>query len=149
MEQEFHIKDSTRVLRLSPPQGREFLQMRERGFNLETLLTRNISMELTLKTGANSAEVDMTDLKVTLLWIETGASRFTVRRSAASGHTEATVQAGVAQIIIIVPEGVAARIHEDVRLASARVDTSRFPKADGLYESLGFEAAASRVELNL
>jgi hypothetical protein len=132
VEQEFHMEDGTGVLRLGPPQGREFLRVRERGFNLEALFTRNIPLELTLKTGASSVEVDLTDLKVTRLGIETGASRFTVHLPAGAGYTEATVQAGAAQITIIVPQGVAARITEDTELASIRVDTSRFPRADGL-----------------
>ncbi len=104
-------------------------------------------LDMTLKTGASSAEVDLTDLKVTRLRIETGASRFTVHLPAGAGYTEATVQAGAAQITIIVPEGVAARIREDVGLASVRMDTSRFPRADGLYESPGFDTATNRVEL--
>jgi hypothetical protein len=143
------MEGSTGVLRLNPPQGREFLRVRERGFHLETLFTRNIPLELTLKTGASSAEVDLTDLKVARLRIETGASRSTVRLPAGAGYTEATVQAGAAQITIIVPEGVAARIREDVGLASVRVDTFRFPKADGLYESTGFDTASNRVELHV
>ena len=47
------------------------------------------------------------------------------------------------------PQGVAARITEDTGLASVRVDTSRFLRADGLYESPGFKAAANQVEMNV
>ena len=96
-EQDFHMEGSTGVLRLNPPQGREFLRVRERKFHLKTLFTRNIPLELTLKTGASSVEVDLTDLKVTRLGIETGASRFTVHLPAGAGYTEATVQAGAAR----------------------------------------------------
>ena len=149
VEQDLPMEGSTGVLRLNPPQDREFLRVREGRFHLETLFTRNIPLELTLRTGASSAEVDLTDLKVTRLRIETGASRFTVHLPARAGYTEATVQARAAQITIIVPQGVAARIREDVGLASVRVDTSRFPEAGGLYESIGFDTASNRVELHV
>ena len=102
-----------------------------------------------MKTGASDAQVDLTNLNVTRLEIETGASRLDLRLPAGAGATQAAVEAGAADVTITIPQGVAVRISEDTGLASFNVDTSRFPKVGKLYESPGFATAANRVELRV
>lgn len=147
--QDFHLRDGTGVLRLSVPGRRVDWPFREGGFRLEAALNPNIPLELTLKAGASNAQVDLTDLKITRLRIDMGASRLNLLLPSGAGATEAVVKAGAADVTITIPQGVAARITESTGLGFFHVDTSRFPKKGEAYESPGFASAANRVDLRV
>ncbi|MEE9203365.1 MAG: DUF5668 domain-containing protein [Dehalococcoidia bacterium] len=149
VEQDFQLRDGTGVLHLSAPGRRVQWPFREGGFRLEAALNPNIPLELTLKAGASNARVDLTDLKVTRLRIDMGASRLNLHLPAGAGATEAVVKVGAADVTITIPQGVAARIAASTGLTSFNVDTSRFPKTGETYESPGFATAANRVDLRV
>jgi hypothetical protein len=149
VEQDFQQRGGTGVLRLSVPGRRASWPLGENGFRLEAALNPNIPLELTLKTGASNARIDLTDLKVTRLLVEMGASRLNLRLPAGAGATEAVVKAGAAQVTITIPQGVGARITASTGLTSFNVDTSRFPRVGEVYESPGYATAANRVDLRV
>jgi hypothetical protein len=111
-------------------------------------LNPDVDVELELQTGATKTHLDLGELRVPSLTIKTGASSTEVT-TPAHGHTRATVDAGVASVRFTVPEGVAARISSDTGIASVEVDTARFPRAGGGYESPGYDTAPNRLELRI
>lgn len=111
-------------------------------------LTRRIPLELVFKTGANRSALDLRDLQVTDLRVETGASQTDVTLPAA-GRVTATIKAGAAGVTITVPERTAARIVARTGLASVKVDQRRFPPDEGGYRSPDFETATDRAELTI
>jgi hypothetical protein len=112
-------------------------------------LNESVPLELNLKTGANEAQLDLTDLRVTGLRYETGASSTELTLPARAGHTRVDISAGAASFNIRVPEGVAVRLRSRGGLSSTDVDTQRFPRQGEVYQSLDYETAANRAEISV
>jgi hypothetical protein len=112
-------------------------------------LNPEIPITLKVETGASEARLNLRDLRVTDLRLETGASSVEVILPAQAGHSRARVQAGAAAISFRVPEGVAASIRFQGALASVDVDQHRFPRSGDVYRSPDYERAEHRVDLEV
>jgi hypothetical protein len=112
-------------------------------------LNNNVPLKLAFDIGAVEARLDLTELCVTDIDLNTGASSTDLRLPAKSGHTRVRVGAGAASINIHVPEGVAARIRSDSALADFKVDTNRFPRRERVYESPDYENAENKVDIKV
>ncbi|HDQ73696.1 MAG TPA: hypothetical protein ENN19_16595 [Chloroflexi bacterium] len=112
-------------------------------------LNEQIPLALEFEVGAAQTELDLTDLQVTDLRLETGASATSITLPARAGHTRAKISAGAASVSIRIPPDVAARIHTSGGLASIDVDRERFPRQGKMYQSPGYEAAANKVDLDV
>jgi hypothetical protein len=108
-----------------------------------------VPLSLKLETGGNEALVDLTGLKVEELRLSTGASSTEVLLPAGAGFTKVKVGAGVATIRLRVPEGVAAKFEFEGGLATAHVDTSRFPRVGDEYCSPDYATAANKVDIEV
>jgi hypothetical protein len=117
-----------------------------RGLDWDLRLSNEIPLSLELETGANQSTVDLSGLRVTALKLQTGASSTDVMLPA-SGVITAEVQMGAAELKLRIPQGLAARIHSKSGLAEINVDTNRFPRRDGGYESPDYAASSNRVDL--
>jgi hypothetical protein len=113
----------------------------------DVALNADVPLELKLETGANRAELDLRDLRVTGLQLDTGASdtRLTVP---ARGRLRADLNFGAASMDITIPDGVAARISVDHGVSEVQV-AARFPRVGGVYKSPDFETAANAVDLDI
>jgi len=112
-------------------------------------LNPEIPITLRVETGASEARLDLRELRVTDLCLETGASSTEVILPARAGHSRARVEAGAAAIRVRVPEGVAASIRFQGALASVEVDQQRFPRSGDAYRSPDYEGAEHRVDLEV
>lgn len=140
--------DVTLSSRLGLPLGR-WARGREAGsFDWTVGLNRRVPIQLSLHTGANASEVDLTDLKVTDLELDTGASR-TELTLPSTGRLTARVKVGAAKVRITVPTRMAVRLEVHGGLSSVKVDQARFPQAAGVYRSPDFDRAEHRVELSI
>ena len=120
------------------------------GFDWNFDLTRDIPISLTINSGASESRIDLSELRVPYLKLETGASSTTLTLPAQAGNTLAEINAGVASVDIRVPEGVAARIRIKEGLSARSINSARFPRLEGnLYQSPDYDQAANRVELNI
>jgi hypothetical protein len=112
-------------------------------------LNREIPLSLDLQTGASDARLDLADLRVTDLRLQTGASATRLTLPANAGHTRAEIRSGAASVSIQVPSGVAARMRISGGLAGITVDRSRFPRTGGVYQSPDYDTAPNRVDLDI
>lgn len=119
-----------------------------RALDWSVSLTRTIPLALDVHAGANQANLDLSDLTITELRVNTGASDTTVAMPAA-GRTMAFVACGAASVRIRIPDGTAARIVVRAGLMSTKVDESRFPRAGNGFESRDFATAPDRVDLQV
>jgi hypothetical protein len=120
------------------------------GMNWNFVLNRDIPMRLEVKTGANEADLDLTDLLVSDLKLYTGASSTRLALPASAGQTQVHIEAGAAAVYIRVPENVSARIRSQGGLSSTSVNSARFPRRDGgIYQSADYETAQNRVDVNI
>lgn len=120
-----------------------------RGLVWDFSLTKQIPLDLVFEIGAVDATLDLTDLQVKDLVINTGASSTAVKLPRAAGVTSCKVEAGAASVDISVPEGVAARIKAEAGLASVSVDQNRFPKGNGYFQSPDYEGAVNKVDIRI
>ncbi|MFH1634128.1 MAG: hypothetical protein ABIG63_08970, partial [Chloroflexota bacterium] len=118
-------------------------------FDWEVGLNPDIPLTLKLNTGASDTRLDLTDLQVTELRIDTGASATEITTPANVAYTKVIVKSGVASVKLSVPDGVAARIRVTGGLMSASVNKDRFPRVGKYYQSPDYETASRRVEMNL
>ena len=111
-------------------------------------LSDAIPLSVRVNTGASDNKIDLSALRVTRLKLDAGASSTKVTLPAHAGFTEVRGSTGAASLDIIVPEGVAARIHTSSALASVSVDRNRFPKAASGYQSPDYDTAANKVDIS-
>jgi hypothetical protein len=110
-------------------------------------LARDLPLELKFSTGASESEINLSDLQVTDLQLETGASSTHLALPAHAGYTRTRLEAGAASIQVSIPQNVSANISFEGGLASLDVDKQRFPAFGSGYRSSDFDTAANRVEL--
>jgi hypothetical protein len=107
-------------------------------------------LDLRFEGGASRSELDLRELRVRRLDVKTGASQTTVWLPVAAGVTSVSADAGAAQLVFHVPDGVAASIRSQMVIGATDVDQSRFPSSgSGRFESLDYAGAANRVELDV
>jgi hypothetical protein len=112
-------------------------------------LTRDIPLSLDYETGASESRLNLRELRMTELRLKTGASSTTIDLPANAGYTRVSVESGAASVNINVPEGVAARIQTRGGLSTIQVDTQRFPQTGNVYQSVDYETAANKVEMDI
>ncbi len=117
------------------------------GLRWDVRLTRSLPLDLIFRTGAGESEIDLSDLDVKSVRLETGASSSRLTLPARAGYTRAEVKGGLTSITLLVPQGVAARIQLQTGLTGNNIDTSRFPLTGGVYQSMDYDSAANKVDI--
>lgn len=112
-------------------------------------LTSEVPLDLRLEAGASRTTLDLRDLRVRSLELQTGASETRVLLPRAAGSTQVRAEAGAASLTFEVPSGVAARIRTRMALGSSQVDEARFPRIGDVYQSVDYGTAANTVDLDL
>lgn len=135
----------------TPPDAIPFPPMYARGdYNWDVALNDRVPLSLHFEGGASKSTLELRDLQVKDLRLETGASSTDVFLPARAGSTRARVRSGVAEVKLHIPEGVAASIRATGGLASINVDTRRFlPSGANEYRSPDFDTAANRLDLDV
>ncbi len=110
-------------------------------------LTGELPLDLRVETGASRATIDLRELHVRSLDLQTGASETRVLLPQAAGATTVHARAGVASLILEVPQGVAARIMTRVAIGTRQIDEARFPRIGDLYQSLDYATCPNRVDI--
>jgi hypothetical protein len=120
------------------------------GWSWRFRLNNDLPTTLKLESGASSIDLDLTDIKVSHLKLETGASSSKIILPARAGKTLFEVEGGAASFDIRVPEGVAARVRVLQGASSVRVDENRFPvTSKGFFQSPDYDTAPNSVEMVL
>jgi hypothetical protein len=112
-------------------------------------LNERVPLVLDIDVGAAESRIDLTDVCVTDLKLDTGASSSEVWMPARAGQTTAKLSGGAASIKVTIPPEVAARIRWDGGLATINVDTRRFPQSGKTYQSPNYETAANKIDLKV
>jgi hypothetical protein len=152
VEHRVHQDGSRNKVKLSTPSDYfwmvPFTQV-GKGLTWDVRLSKEIALKLDFKTGASENHIDLTDLIVTDVRLETGASRCELTMPAQAGFTRLAVEAGAASIKIVIPQGVAAHMSVETGLSGVNVDTSRFRQSGNVYESPDYATAANKVDVRI
>jgi hypothetical protein len=108
----------------------------------------DVPLDLSVESGASETRLDLSDLRVTDLKLQTGMSATEVTLPAKAGHTRAKIRAGMAEVKVFVPEGVAARIRATGGLADISVNEGRFPRSGDVYQSPDYDTSERKVEID-
>lgn len=124
------------------------------GYHWDMAISPHVPLQLKLHTGANKSSLNLHDLHVTDLKLETGASDTEVILPAVTEYTKFKVQSGAAAVNIRVPQGVAAKIRISGALMGSNIDLNRFPLVSSepgnkVYQSADYESSAQQVEINV
>jgi len=111
-------------------------------------LNRNVPLDLRVDTGAAVTTLNLADLRVSNLTMQTGASRSQIVLPA-HGQTAVRIEGGAAAITLEIPPTMAARIMVDDGPNTIQIDQTRFPKDGREYRSPGFDAASDRATIRL
>jgi hypothetical protein len=112
-------------------------------------LNGDIPMSLKIDSGASASILDLSDLKITDLDIDTGASSTELTLPANAGNTHVDIDTGASSLKVTIPVGVAANIRIKSGIASVNVN-SRFPRLDGgMYQSSDFSTASNRIDMTI
>ncbi len=108
----------------------------------EIHLNKDIPLSLKIDSGASASILDLSDLKVSDLDIDTGASSTELTLPANAGVTHVDIDTGASSLKVSVPASVAATIRIKSGIASVNVNP-RFPRmGGGLYQSSDFSTSA-------
>jgi hypothetical protein len=120
------------------------------GLKWDLALNREIAFTLDLKTGASKNRLDLHDLIITDIHMETGASETEVFFPEQAGLTRGEFHFGTAQLELHIPENVAAQIRiQGAMLDTAEIDSARFPKTGDVFCSPNFTEAVNKVDINI
>lgn len=111
--------------------------------------TPRVPLDMTIKCGAGTVNMDLQKLVVNSLRLDMDASSGEMVLPAYSGTANVDVHADVSNLDITVPAGVAVRIQANTSISILQVDQLRFPRQGEYYVSPDFESAPSRVILNI
>lgn len=115
----------------------------------EYRLNPDIPTSLRIEAGASRLDLDLTDLQITTLSYEGGASSLNLTLPARVANALVDIDAGAASINLKVPEGVGMRLRRK-GVGSVNIDTQRFPMRDsGLYESTDYDTAQYHADVTL
>lgn len=111
-------------------------------------LNPKVLYNLKVDSGASASILDLTDLKVTNLEIDTGASSTEVTLPAHAGTTRVDIDSGAASVKVSVPSGVGANIRIKSGISSVHVDTNRFHQIDkDIFQSDEYNTSANRADI--
>ena len=112
-------------------------------------LTGEVPLDVRLETGASRTTLDLREIRLRRLDLQTGASETRVVLPRNAGTTEVRAEHGAASLTFEVPAGVAARIRTRMAIGSSQIDEGRFPSAGDVYQSIDYGSAANRVDLDI
>jgi hypothetical protein len=112
-------------------------------------LNEGVPMTLDLETGAGESRIDLSAVKAEDIRLKTGASSTEMTLPARAGKSRVRVSSGAASVALRIPDGVAARIGVASGLAGVSVDTNRFPRSGGGYESADYARAENAVDIHI
>jgi hypothetical protein len=115
----------------------------------DVAFNRDVTISMDIKTGANESKLNLENLKVVDLKLQTGASSTEITLPARAGFTRGQVEAGAASVDIRIPEWVGARIQVRGGLIGVTVDRHRFPRQGDVYYSPDYELSQNKLDLEI
>jgi hypothetical protein len=112
-------------------------------------LNGDVPISLDIDSGASESHLDLRELKIKKIDLDTGASSNVMILPEKAGFTKVDISSGAASHEVTVPAGVAADIRIESGLSGIDIDEKRFPRAGKHYTSPDYATAANKVEINV
>ncbi len=112
-------------------------------------LSPSLAWDLDVESGAVDGELDLSGLPLDNLNIKVGAGNITVRLGDNGADVQMRVEAGAANMKILVPEDTGLDIRMNGVLANTNLRDLGWPQVNGRYRSPLYDRAMSRVKLDI
>jgi hypothetical protein len=99
--------------------------------DIEVQLASDVPVSFTMNSGAGEFDVDLSEVKVTEVRVNTGASTLRLVLPNPTGDVAVRISAGASSVIVTVPDGVDARVSTSGGLLSLRSDNVRVGEGGG------------------
>lgn len=104
--------------------------------------------DINVEVGAGEIRFDLSSFKIEKLYLKGGAASFNVKLPEPETHTDVSVETGVAEVVIKIPQTSGCSITVETGLSSK--DFVGFRKqADGSYQTSNYNSAAKKIRINL
>jgi Domain of unknown function (DUF5668) len=126
--------------------------------DIEIRVASDVTTSLTVNVGAGDFDVDLTDVRISDARVNVGASSLRFVLPKPSGDVAIRMNGGASNIVIVVPEGVEARVATTGGLLSLRSDNTRLGSGGGIggcvacgtsVETSGYGSAHDRVTFTI
>jgi len=115
--------------------------------NVDIKLTKQIPLEIIFKTGASQGTIDLNNLRVDYLEIDSKAS--SLKLIFGNQYScRAVLKTGASSIEVVVPKEIAAKIKVDSKIKNLSID-SRFKKEGSEYKTTDFDKAFTKLEIEI
>ncbi len=116
--------------------------------NLDLSLSRLVPIDLTVKTGAHNATLDLKDLRVDTITVETGAGNLTIKYPG-SFSNRTFIKTAASALTLEIPTEVATRIKISGGPKNLTLPQERFEQEGNTYKTRGFDSAKIRIEIEI
>jgi len=114
----------------------------------DVAMNSQIPIALKLNLGANSSNLDLRDLNITNVDLDTGASD-TRLLLPARGRFKVDLDMGAASLEMTIPDGLSARVRASLGAAELKIDQVRFPRNGSYYQSPDFEIFENAADIKI
>jgi hypothetical protein len=110
-------------------------------------LAPNVPLDLKVQTGVGAARLDLTELQIGNLTVNSGVGRLIILFPS-SGQVAARVDGGVGEIKLLIPSGMKSQVRVVGGIGKVNV-VGHFIHNNNLYTTDGFETAQNRLKLEI
>lgn len=111
-------------------------------------LNPDVPLSIKANVGTGNSALDLSSLQLTNLELDLGAGNSTISFPQPTGSMEATIDGGVGNIVLRIPEGVEARVSVDQGVGNVTAD-DRFSRDRDEWVTDGYAAAENRLEISI
>jgi hypothetical protein len=112
-------------------------------------LNPDVSYDITALSNGGHLQLDLASLTVTRLVAGTGGGDIEITLPEDAGGLSVTAETGAGNVGVSIPANVVARIHASTGLGKVEVDSRFTSTGNGTYQSVGYDGAASVLELTV
>lgn len=118
------------------------------GNSVDLKLSRLIPIFLSLKANAGVFDINLENLSVSQLEIETGTSKVSINFSK-TASTKVFIKSAASQIVLTIPTEVQTQIKLDSVVENTKIDQNRFRKENGTYTTANFQTVTQKLQIEI
>jgi hypothetical protein len=112
-------------------------------------LNPNVPTTFKANLGTGNSRIDLSESQVNTVNVESGTGNGTVFFPVNAGHVTGTINGGVGNLSLIVPDGVEARIDVSSGIGNINMDDRFTKQSDNVYVTKGYNDAKNKLDLTL
>ena len=119
----------------------------QRSESLTVSLGNKVPLNLQTNLGAGQSDLDLTNLPIQTLDVNTGGGQTTIHFPINANQTRANIRSGAGQLTLIIPPDTGAYLHTTNGLVSVHVPSDRYTQVADGYQSDNYASAKSQIDI--